>query len=99
MACEGITPVSICADLTTDLHLMIGRLYLACRVTDLLIYSLYLGCRVTAIHMSLQNKVVRLIICNINQGRRNGAADSAPDCCTIRGAVAGFESFTIIRSP
>ena len=25
--------------------------------------------------------------------------DSAPDCCTIRGAVAGFESLTIIRTP
>ena len=32
-------------------------------------------------------------------GRRNGATDSASDCCTILGAVAGFKSLTIIWSP
>ena len=26
------------------------------------------------------------------KGRRNGVMDNTPDCCTIRGAVAGFES-------
>ena len=29
----------------------------------------------------------------------NGAMDRSPNCCTIRGAVAGFESLTIIRYP
>ena len=29
---------------------------------------------------------------------RNGATDSALDCCIIRGAVARFESLTIIPS-
>ena len=33
-----------------------------------------------------------------DNGGRNGATDSASDCCIIRGAVAGFESLTIIRS-
>ena len=31
--------------------------------------------------------------------RRNGVMDSAPDCCTICGVVAGFASITILRSP
>ena len=32
------------------------------------------------------------------KGGRNGATDSAPDCCTIHVAVAVFESLTIFRS-
>ena len=42
-----------------------------------------------------------LMICRsiCHFGNRNGVMDSALDCCTIHGALTGFESLIIILSP
>ena len=42
----------------------------------------------TSVQDQMDVYIVNILIC----GQRNGAMDSASDCCTIRGAVAGYKS-------
>ena len=43
--------------------------------------------------------IIKVIVIVIVSGGRNGATDSLPDCYTMCGTVAGFESLTLIQSP
>ena len=48
----------------------------------------YIGFLILILHLFFSSGFMEY-----NERERNGAMDSAPDCCTIRGAVARFESF------
>ena len=48
-----------------------------------------------AVHYAVNEKFAFLC----ERQTRDGTMDSASDCCTIRAALASFESLAIIRSP